>query len=159
MADEKIKITGAGPEWDGEYDFNLDFTTLERRWIKQLSKHTRGTMYDGWLALDDDLFLAFAMIALYQADKVNKAVVAQLAEVFAETRGFTVDVIVGADESRPPAESPSNENPSDDGENASTTSSGDGSSSTSEPTALDQRRTGSPGSPTSSTSASTPSAA
>lgn len=117
MAD-KIVIAGARP-YDGEYD--LDFvgeplTTLEWRWIKKISGYLPLTVGIGWTGEDPDLFLAFAVIGLRRAGKIEKGEALSAAERMEDSAKIT---LVFEDEEEeveadPPVPAPEQPSKSDD---------------------------------------------
>lgn len=126
MAD-KIVIAESR-RYEGEYDFDVvddPLTTLEWRWIKKISGYLPMTFEDGFVGRDPDLFLAFAVIALRRAGKVDKdeaLLAAERMEDGARIRYVVdvVDVVADADD-QAPAPDPDKSNPGS-GEPSSQTS-------------------------------------
>ncbi len=127
--------------YNGEYEFDIEeepLTTLEWRWVKKISGYLPMTVNEGARGDDPDLYLAFAMIALTRAGKVDARDVLQVAdrlalEPFDGTAIQYVGAPVEADADPPPvpAETPE-------------TSGGPSSRSTSDPSGSDQKPTGHP---------------
>lgn len=59
----KIKIVGIEP-YDGEYEFDLNFTLRELHTIKRVSGVREGELLEAIQAGDSDLVVAFATVAL-----------------------------------------------------------------------------------------------
>ena len=141
------------PRWKGEFPLDLaddPLTALEWRWVKKISGYMPMTVEEGVGGLDPDLFIAFAVIALHRAGKIQKAEAIQVADVLADfpADGSTLQVIfdaeededVEADPPQPPSEPPEN------AENVSELrASGASSSTTSDPLAPGHSRTGTQG--------------
>lgn len=114
--------------YTGEYPIDLDgepFTTLEWRWIKQLSGYLPLTVEQGFAGLDPDLFVALAVIALHRNGKILRADVPRVAERLAdEPFNGTAIMYVGDDDGSaddPPAEAePETTSPSASGGPSST---------------------------------------
>ena len=120
------------PPYEGEYEFDLEgqpFSTVEWRWLKQISGYMPLTIDKGWGGADPDLFLAFAVIAMRRAGKITKAEVLATAEVLEEAEfdgtaiGFKGEVV------EDDADPPSGSEPA-----VSQPASGDDSSESTEPT-------------------------
>jgi len=111
------------PRFKGEFPFDFaeePLTALEWRWIKKISGYLPMTVDDGMAGLDPDLFLAFAVIALRRAGKIQKEEALIVAEMLAElpADGSTLKVVFDevpeeAEEDPPavPAETPDPESP------------------------------------------------
>jgi hypothetical protein len=72
MAD---KIVLNLPRYKGEYELDLEdspLTNLEWRWVKKISGYLPLTMADGWKGGDPDLFVAFAVVAMARAGRIQK---------------------------------------------------------------------------------------
>lgn len=83
---DRIIIGGVQP-FDGTYPLDLDdapLTTLEWRWIKQLSGYLPLTINDGLSGGDPDLIVALAVIALQRGGKISKTEVLQAGEQLAD---------------------------------------------------------------------------
>lgn len=99
------------PPYEGEYAFDLSeqpFSTVEWRWIKQISGYMPLTVEAGWKGGDPDLFLALALIAMRRAGKIAKNEVLATAEVIEEAAfdGTAISFkgeAEGADELDPPS--------------------------------------------------------
>lgn len=64
------------PRFKGEFPFEIaeqPFTTLEWRWIKQISGYLPLTLDSGLEGGDPDIFLAFAVIALFRGGRVSES--------------------------------------------------------------------------------------
>ena len=109
MAD-RIVISGVR-RYDGEYEFDLDgelMTTLEWRWVKKISGYLPMTIMDGWEGQDPDLFLAWAVIALSRAGRIDEKDALAVADVIARAPRSAIRLEIGEQEQEadPPAEAP-----------------------------------------------------
>ena len=116
------------PPYVGEYEFDLDaapFSTVEWRWIKQLSGYLPLTIEEGWKGADPSLFLAFAVISMRRAGRIVKNDVLATAEEIEEAPFDGVAITFRADsESKdddvdPQSGSASNASPPSAGESSS----------------------------------------
>lgn len=131
MAD-KIVIRGVKP-YDGEYDFELaeePLTTLEWRWVKKIANYLPLTMEEGWRGGDPDLFVAFAVIALRRAGKIDKQEALAVADRLADAPfdGATISFVgeeleEDGDVDVPPAEVSVSDSPRKDGGSSSSSTS------------------------------------
>ena len=101
----KLKIEGI-PAYNGSYDLDVaGFTGRELHTIKEISGVRANELQDAFVAGDYDLVVAFTVITLRRAGKiVNPDEIMD-----AEVGSITIDVdddVVGEDEERPPASSP-----------------------------------------------------
>lgn len=115
------------PPYDGAYDLDIagqPFSTVEWRWLKRISGYMPLTIDEGWKGGDPDLFLAFAVIAMRRAGKIQKDEVLEVAAVIEEAavdgtsitfKGDEAEV----DETNPPLPSSSADSPLDSGESSS----------------------------------------
>jgi hypothetical protein len=100
MSDRVVLNT---PRFTGEFPLDLKddpMTALEWRWVKKISGYLPMTVDEGVAGLDPDLFIAFAVIALYRAGKIDKAEALIVAETISElpaTPG-TLQVVFEAEE-------------------------------------------------------------
>lgn len=150
MAD-KIVINVRG--YAGEYDFDIDevpLTNREWQWVKKISGYVPLTIEEGWRGGDPDVFVAFAVVALVRAGKVEKADALTVADKLMDAPfdGAAI-MVVGdpakeEDEQNPPTETPVTEPP--------LRSIGGSSRPTLGPPEDGQSLTGPPGSPRSVTS-------
>src|SRR5262249_1533855 len=70
-----IVIEGVKP-WDGRYEFDLDdqdLTTSECAWEKRFSDYLPLALQQGLEGSAPELFCAFALVALWRADKITTA--------------------------------------------------------------------------------------
>ncbi len=84
MADRIVLNT---PRYKGEYELDVEdqpLTALEWRWVKKISDYMPTTISDGWEGADPDLFVAFAVIALSRAGRVEKKDALMVAEWLSE---------------------------------------------------------------------------
>lgn len=137
------KVVLNHPRYKGEYplDFAADpFTNLEWKWIKQISDYLPFTIEKGLAGGDPQLFVAFAVVALYRAGKIRREDALSAAESF-EDVAFDGSIRLVFDEEDadvdPPAE-PAEAPPT----GPPTRSTGGSSSTTSAPPVLDLSRTG-----------------
>ena len=147
MAD-KIVIEGVR-RYDGEYDFDIagePLTTLEWRWIKKISGYLPLTVSVGWMGEDADLFVAFAVIALHRAGKIDKDEALVVASRFDDSPTAAIRLVGDPVE----AEADPREAPEPSEQNGT---SGGHSSPTSDPPGQTPSATGSPDSPRSVISA------
>jgi hypothetical protein len=99
----KIELQGFGRHVDGEYEFPANLTRREWRTMKRVSQGVRPLELEAALAaLDQDVLIAFAMIAMERAGKP------QHENVFLDASGDAVIRILDEDaekedEDRPPA--------------------------------------------------------
>lgn len=122
MAD-KITIAFGIKPYDGEYDFDLEekpFTILEWRWIKKISGYMPATVSDGAEAGDPDLFLAFAVVALVRAGKVQADYALMVADKLSSTPFDGTSITFAGDEDEdadalPPAPASATTLPTDSG--------------------------------------------
>lgn len=73
--------------YQGEYLFDIGeepLTVLEWRWVKKLSGYLPMTIDDGLRGGDPDLFLAFAVVALTRAGKVDQRSALEAADTLAQ---------------------------------------------------------------------------
>jgi len=86
VADQDVMIVNVAP-YQGEYPLDIEnqpFSTVEWRWIKQISGYLPLTMDKGWAGGDPDLFLSFAVIAMRRANRIEKADVLRVASEIEE---------------------------------------------------------------------------
>ena len=114
------------PPYEGEYEFDIEghpFSTVEWRWIKQIAGYMPLTIEKGWAGGDPDLFLAFAVIAMRRAGKIQKAEVLQVAEQIEEAAmdgtSITFRGSAEADDADPPSDSASESSADTSGESSS----------------------------------------
>lgn len=124
----------------GDYELDLDdapLTTLEWRWIKQLSGYLPATIGEGIRGGDPDVQLALAVIALARAGRITEQSVREVADRLAHA---TVDTI---EELPDPSEVAEPEDPTEAQATNSPASNGGGSgNSISDLPASDPSRTG-----------------
>lgn len=144
MAD-RIVIAGSGA-YDGSYDLDVEdepFTTLEWRWIKQLSGYMPMSVNDGFQGADPDLIVALSVIALVRAAKIREDQVLAVGNHLARLP-FDGDHIDYQPEPAEDADPPPSASGAD--QSSSSNGSGDGSTQPSETPANGPSRTGSPAS-------------
>lgn len=81
-----MRIQVSIPPYDGEYEFDIEGspqTTLEWRWTKKISGYLPLTAPEGLKAGDPDLFVAWAVIAMVRAGKIQEDEVMDVADVLA----------------------------------------------------------------------------
>lgn len=82
MADKIVLNVG---RYKGEYDLDAEsepFTNLEWRWIKKISGYLPLTVGDGLAGADPDVIVAFAVIALSRAGRIDQTQALQVADEF-----------------------------------------------------------------------------
>lgn len=95
------------PRYKGEYDFDLEtepLTNLEWRWIKKISGYMPLTIDEGWRGGDPDLFVAFAVVCLHRAGRIQKHEALTVADVLADAPfdGAAITIVGGSVEPDPP---------------------------------------------------------
>ena len=109
------------PPYEGEYEFDLEaqpLTTYEWRVIKRISGYLPLTAQEGFAGADPDLFVAWAVIAMVRARKVEEADVMEAADGLARAPfDGTAITFKGGTEEEPeddplPEPSPEEEKPS-----------------------------------------------
>lgn len=152
MASE-FRIEGASP-FNGSYELDLSvpFNHAESHIIKQVSGLRGGEIEEAFDANDTDLLVALALIALYRAGKFERRQVRQVEDVLmsAPLGGLTFVAEEEAPDPLPVTPGSSDDARSD--ANGNPPSSGAPTNGTSDSQGNDLSPTGSPGSPTTSTS-------
>jgi hypothetical protein len=133
------------PRYKGEYEFDIEtepLTNLEWRWIKKISGYLPLTIDEGWRGGDPDLFVAFAVVALARAGKIQQAEALIVAESFGDLPFDGAAITVIGDKTEEGEEIPPAEPAATPGTEQPLRSIGASSKSTSDP--LDSRpsRTG-----------------
>src|SRR5262245_19736101 len=83
---DHLVISGVAP-FDGAYPLDIDeapLTTLEWRWIKQLSGYLPMTITEGLAGGDPDLIVALAVIAMRRAGRITREQVLMTADQLAD---------------------------------------------------------------------------
>lgn len=113
------KIVLNHPRYKGEYAFEIEeepLTNLEWRWVKKISGYLPLTLSEGWEGRDPDLFIAFAVVALYRAGKITPTDALAVAASFDELQfGEGITLVAGdevvEEDPQVPAEAPVIEQP------------------------------------------------
>lgn len=151
----KLNISDVHPGIDGVYEFDVSeaFTSWEIHAIKKLTGLRPGEYEEAFAALDNDMIVAFGMIALLRAGKVGATAPWASEEVGALWNAPVGKIALdfsGEAEDGPPSQAPSDSDESD-GASERNGSSGSASSPTSEIPEPDPSPTGELTSPISST--------
>lgn len=88
--------------YQGEYPLDLEepFSTLEWRWIKQISGYLPLTLRGGMAGRDPDLILAWAVIAMYRAGRIEASEALRVADnlAVAPLDGATIQFVPDEEE-------------------------------------------------------------
>lgn len=99
------KIVLNTPRYRGEFDFDIEeqpLTALEWRWVKKISGYLPLTFAEGLNGGDPDLFVAFAVVALHRAGRIDRAEALAVADVLADMPFDGAAVMFVADEEDDP---------------------------------------------------------
>jgi hypothetical protein len=152
MTDEpgiRLRVTGTR-RYDGEYPLDLDraLTTREWHWIKRLSGYMPATMGEGLAGNDPSLYLAFTVVAMVRAGKVDKADALDAAETLMDQPFEDTISMVGEaeDDAGPPDLTSADEGSSPNGTRSKQQPSGVPSTPSSAPSDVTPEPTGTIGS-------------
>lgn len=126
------------PGFDGSYDLDLDnapWTARELHWIKKITGLRLGEFEEALEALDYDVVVSFALVALVRSGKVSRQDWQRMSDFLldAEIGKITIEPILEeGDDSPPPSRTQENETVSSNGSDGNQMSSSDSSSSTGE---------------------------